>query len=489
MTILLISIIALPALLGIISYFIQSNGFRRMVWLAAAIVHFLLSIKAAAMSPFIGANLWIGIDALSAIFLPLTSLLFLMVTIYGIGYVKREPVEQQDDPEIGGLYKNTPESVFTGSILLFLAAMSLAILSQHFGLQWMAIEATTLASAPLIYYHRSKTSLEAAWKYLLLCSVGIAIALMGIFFIGLALPRGIGDITLSQLLKNAGNINHKWLEVAFILMLVGYGTKMGLAPLHNWLPEAHSEAPSPVSALLSGALLNCALLGILRIQQINAAAGMAGFGQGLMILFGLLSMGTAGVFLLGQTDYKRMLAYSSVEHMGIITLGFGIGGLGAFGALLHVINHSLVKSQLFMTAGNIHYRYHTKLASKISGLLKVLPITGILWLAGFFAIVGTPPFGTFISEFTILLAGIVAKHWWIIGLFGVFLIFAFIGMTNVFLKMAFGKADRAEISEHKISVLPALILITMALILGIRIPGWLSNMLNQAAQLLGSGAY
>ncbi len=485
---LLVCIIVLPALMGIISYFIQCNGIRRTFWLLTAILHFLLSLKAALMAPYLAPTLWIGIDALSTIFLPLSSLLFLMVTLYGIGYVKREPVEQQNDQEIGGLYQNTPESIFTGSLLLFLSAMSLAILSQHLGLQWMAIEATTLSSAPLIYYHRSKTSLEAAWKYLILCSVGIAVALMGIFFIGLALPRGIGDLTLSIILQHSGQVNTKWMEVAFILMLVGYGTKMGLAPLHNWLPDAHSEAPSPVSALLSGALLNCALLGILRIQQINAAAGMASFGQGLMVIFGLLSMGVAGIFLLGQTDYKRMLAYSSVEHMGIITLGFGIGGLGAFGALLHVINHSLIKSPLFMTAGNIHSRFHTKSALKINGLMKVLPASGILWLAGFFAIVGTPPFGSFISEFTILFAGISSKLWWVNGLFGFFLILAFIGMTGVFLKMSFGKTDAPPDKEHSISVLPAGILLLLALVLGIWIPGWLSNIINLAVQMLGNGA-
>jgi hydrogenase-4 component F len=480
-------IIIIPVISGIASYLIHNNRNRRTVWLFTAILHTLLSVYAACFAHSAAVEAWIGIDALSAIFLPLTSLLFLLVTIYGIGYVKREPVDQQEDPEIGGLYTNSPESVFTGSILLFLASMSLAILSRHFGLQWMAIEATTLASAPLIYYHRSKTSLEAAWKYLILCSVGIAVALMGIFFIGLALPKGTGDITLYELIRNAGGINHKWLEVAFILMLVGYGTKMGLAPLHNWLPDAHSEAPSPVSALLSGALLNCALLGILRIQQVNHAAGMARFGQDLMILFGLISMGTAGIFLLGQADYKRMLAYSSVEHMGIITLGFGIGGLGIFGALLHVINHSLVKSQLFMTAGNIHFRFHTKVADKVSGLIKVMPITGILWLAGYLAVVGSPPFGIFVSEFTILKASIAQNMWLGTGLFILFLILAFIGMTNIFIKMAFGKTEENEIKEHKISVLPAFILALAALSLGLWIPGWLNGMISEAAMLLGGG--
>jgi hydrogenase-4 component F len=234
------------------------------------------------------------------------------------------------DFEDGSLFKNEPESVCTGGILLLLAAMTLAILSRHLALQWVAIEATTLASAPLIYYHQNRRSLEAAWKYLILCSVGIAVALLGIFFLRMTIQDGSHDLTLAALLERAGTLNHRWLSTAFIFMLVGYGTKMGLAPLHTWLPDAHSEAPSPVSAMLSGALLNCAFLGILRMQQICAAAGMASFGGDLLILFGLLH-GT-GAFILRQTDSKRMLAYSSVEHMGILYSGRRLGGLGLFGS-------------------------------------------------------------------------------------------------------------------------------------------------------------
>jgi len=484
----LICIILIPAVAGIIAYFITSDKLRRWLWGIVAFIHLILSIYAAFLTPHVYGNAWIGIDALSAIFMPLTSLLFMMVTVYGWGYVSREPADQAPDQESDGILKNTPESIFTGSLLLFLATMSLAILSRHFGLQWMAIEATTLASAPLIYYHQNRYSLSAAWKYLILCSVGIAVALMGIFFIGLAMPAGIGDITLQDLLQHAARLNHKWLQVAFILMLVGYGTKMGLAPMHNWLPEAHSESPSPVSALLSGALLNCAFLGILRIQQVCAASGMALFGQELLIIFGLISMGTAAIFLLGQVDYKRMLAYSSVEHMGILALGVGIGGLGVFGALLHAINHSIVKAMLFLTAGNIHFRFHTKRFSKITGLGKLMPITGILWFAGFLAIVGSPPFGLFISEFTILRAGIGQHLWLAIALFMIFLVLAFIGMANVFLHMFFGKTEEIPRRENKSGIIPVFVFALLALMLGLWIPGWLSSAIQQAALLIGGVA-
>lgn len=485
---LLLSIILIPAVAGMIAYFIPSNGFRRWLWSLAALAHLILSVYVSFVSTPAQNGSWMGLDALSAIVLPLTSFLFMMVTIYACGYVAREPADQGPQEEGEGLLKNTPESIFTGCLLLFLATMSLAILSRHFGLQWMAIEATTLASAPLIYYHQNRRSLAAAWKYIILCSVGIAIALAGIFFIGLSLPAGMTDITLQALLLNAGKLNHKWLELAFILMLVGYGTKMGLAPMHNWLPDAHSEASSPVSALLSGSLLNCAFLGILRIQQVCAAAGMASFGQDLLILFGLISMGTACVFLLGQTDYKRMLAYSSVEHMGILALGIGIGGLGAFGALLHMINHSVSKTMLFLTAGNIHSRFHTKTCARITGLGKLMPVTGLLWFAGFLAIVGSPPFGIFISEFTILRAGAFRQQWLVLALFLTFLTLAFIGMAGVFIRMFFGKTEEQPSRENKSAFIPVFILFLIALTLGLWLPDQLSALLNRAAALVG-GSY
>jgi len=483
MTLLLI-LILLPAVIGVISWFISANKLRRQLWILTAFVHLALSLQAALYPPQVPSSSWIGIDALSVIFLPLTSFLFFIVSVYGSGYVAREPADQGPLPEEEGRLNNTSESVFTGTMLIFLATMSMSILSQHLGMQWMAIEATTLASAPLIYYHRNRNSLAAAWKYLILCSVGIAIALAGIFFLGLGLPAGMQDLTMSALLHNASLLNPRWLELAFILMLVGYGTKMGLAPMHNWLPEAHSEASSPVSALLSGSLLNCAFLGILRIQQLNAAAGKALFGQELLILFGLLSIGVASIFILGQTDYKRMLAYSSVEHMGILALGTGIGGLGALGAILHLINHSVAKTMLFLTAGNIHSRYHTKIASHITGLGKSMPITGFLWLAGFLGVVASPPLGIFISEFTIIRAISSLGMWLVLGLLMLFLTLAFIGMANMFLKMYFGKPDVAVKRENRSGVIPIFILVVILLALGFYVPHWLWQAISNAVQLI-----
>jgi hydrogenase-4 component F len=485
---LLLSIILVPTAAGTASYLIRVQGLRRALWFAAATTHLILSILAATSPEALSASDWIGLDALSAIFLVLTSTLFLGATVYGFGYLNREPVAPQPDSEDGSLIRNEPEPVFTGSILLLLATMSLAIVSRHLALQWVAIEATTLASAPLIYFHRTRRSLEAAWKYLILCSVGIAVALLGIFFIVMAMQGEHRDLTLTVLLKQAGELNHKWLSTAFIFMLVGYGTKMGLAPLHTWLPDAHSEAPSPVSALLSGALLNCAFLGILRVQQICAAAGMAAFGGDLLVLFGLLSMGIAGVFILRQADYKRMLAYSSVEHMGILALGVGLGGLGLFGSFLHAVNHSVVKAMLFFTAGNLMARFHTKDTSKIHGACGVLPISGVLWVAGFLAITGSPPFGTFISEFTILRATVEQGRWIVAAFYSLFLVVVFVGMSAIVLKMALGKSQESRTREPWTTVLSPLVFAVLALLLGVYLPQPLLDKLNLAAHLLGGTA-
>jgi hydrogenase-4 component F len=294
---------------------------------------------------------------------------------------------------------------------------------------------------------------------------------------------------LPDLLARAGDLRVPWLKAAVILFLVGYGTKMGLAPLHTWLPDAHSEAPSVVSALLSGALLNCAFLGIVRVQQVCVAAGQGAFGQELLVAFGLFSMGVAAVFIPGQRDYKRMLAYSSVEHMGILALGIGLGAAGAFGGILHAVNHAITKAMLFLVAGNVLTAYRSKSADDVRGMLRVLPASGVLWVAGLFAITGSPPFGCFLSEFVVLKAALDHGRPWVAIAYLAFLAVVFVGMATTMLGMAQGRAaERATgpaAAESALGLGPPGALAALALVLGVWVPPSLRTLIDEAARVLG----
>jgi hydrogenase-4 component F len=477
-------LLLIPALAGLAAFGLRWHAPRRALLVLSALGHAGLTAAAWVETPPPVLDGWIAIDEASLLFLSIVSVLFLAAAVYAVGYLG-----SMAGP---GLANKTPEAVFTGCLLLFLAAMTLSVLSRHLGLMWVAVEATTLASAPLICFHRQSRSLEATWKYLLICSVGIAIALLGNFFVAVAargLPEPAVRLTIDDLTARAGELNPMWLKAAFLLFLVGYGTKMGLAPLHNWLPDAHSEAPSLVSALLSGALLNCALLPILRLHAVLGAADLAAFSQELFVLFGLFSMGVAAVFIIGQTDFKRMLAYSSVEHMGIIVFGVGIGGAAGFGAMFHAWNHSLTKAMLFLAAGNILAVYRTKSTTDANRLLHVLPITGLLWVAGFLAICGSPPFGPFLSELTILQGAIAGGQYVSAALYLAALAVVFVGMATIVLRMAYGKPDGgdapAPVREPLWSVLPPIVLGLCVLVLGVYVPPPLSDLLHRAAAVLG----
>lgn len=484
------ALVLLPTLAGLGTFFIRWENARRGVLVVTAVLHLGLVIIAWVYRPSSLVGGWLALDTVGLLFLSITSVLFLAAALYAVGYLRHEsPGVRQDFFEENVLFTNEPEAVFIGCLLLFLAAMTLVTLSQHFGLLWVAIEATTLASAPLIYFHRHHRSLEATWKYLVICSVGIALALLGNFLLGVAAAGQAIPLVLSDLIRVGGQLNLPWLKAAFLFMLVGYGTKMGLAPLHTWLPDAHSEAPSVVSALLSGALLNCAFLGIIRIFQVCLAAGIGAFAQEILVGFGLLSMIVAAIFIVGQTDYKRMLAYSSVEHMGILTLGVGLGGMGIFGALLHAINHSLAKAMLFFVAGTMLRVYRTKSVEGVRGALRIVPISGVIWLAGFLAIVGSPPFGPFLSKFTILKAALDQGQIGIAALYLGILALVFVGMATIVLAMAQGvpsvpRDDRTP-TEIFFAVVPPALLGLIVLLLGVYIPPALEQLLREATQALG----
>ncbi len=488
----ILALLFIPAFAGLAAFFVQADQPRRVILLLTAVSHAGITLLTwlVPATPRFGS--WLLLDAPGRLFLSITSVLFLATAVYSVGYLRHESHAARADFEEGFFFTNAPEASFTGCLLLFLAAMTLVTCSQHFGLLWVAIEATTLASAPLIYFHRHHRSLEATWKYLLICSVGIALALLGNFFLAVAAVNPDSTsipLVLSDQVRNAANLHVAWLKAAFLLFLVGYGTKMGLAPLHTWLPDAHSEAPSVVSALLSGALLNCAFLGIFRVLQVCAAAGLADFAHSLLVGFGLLSMAVAAVFILGQSDYKRLLAYSSVEHMGILTLGIGLGGSGTFGALLHAVNHSLSKAMLFLVAGNILAVYQSKSTTEVRGVLRVLPASGVLWVAGFLAITGSPPFGPFLSELTILKAALDQGRGGVAIVYLVFLAVVFVGMTTAMLRMAqgvpAGEVQPTGTPEPILTIVPAAALGVLVLLLGLYLPPALSQTIQEAARALG----
>lgn len=486
------ALLLVPTLTGLLCFALRADSGRRVLLLVAALVHAGLTVTTWWQLPAPLLNDWLQLDAPGRVFLTITSVLFLAAAVYSLGYLRQETHVTRTDIEEGFLFANAPEATFTGCLLLFLAAMTLVTCSHRFGLLWVAIEMTTLVSAPLIYFHRHHRSLEAAWKYLMICSVGIALALLGNFFLAVAATNPGGEpipLVLGDLVREAAHLHPTWLKAAFLLLLVGYGTKMGLAPLHTWLPDAHSEAPSVVSALLSGALLNCAFLGILRAQQVCSAAGQAAFGQDLLVGFGLLSIAVAAIFIVGQSDYKRMLAYSSVEHMGILSLGVGLGGAATFGSLLHAVNHSLTKAMLFLAAGNILTVYRSKSTTEVRGVLKVLPISGALWVIGFLAIAGSPPFGLFLSELTIVKAAIDQGRVGVVAAFLTLLMVIFIGMAAVVLRMAQGtppdgSQDLTPRSESLLSTIPAVALAGIVLLLGLYLPPFLTQALETAAQAL-----
>ncbi|MDO8531589.1 MAG: proton-conducting transporter membrane subunit [Dehalococcoidia bacterium] len=489
----LIAIVLVPALAGLLAFALPSERPQRWLLLLTAVAHAAL-VAASVISPSPPAlDGWLHADALGLLFLGITSALFLLAALYGVGYLQREVTAPRPDFVEGVLFSNQPQRIFVGCMLLFLAAMSLVTVSQHMGLLWVGIEATTLASAPLIYFHRHHRSLEATWKYLLLCSVGIAVALLGTLFLAMAASNTRGEgapLLVGDLVAGASSLHPVWLKAAFVLLLVGYGTKMGLAPFHSWLPDAHSESPSLVSALMSGALLNCAFLGLLRAYQVVAAAGEGAFARELLIAFGLISLAVAAVFVIGQTDYKRMLAYSSVEHMGILALGVGVGGAATFGAMLHAVNHSLTKGLLFLVAGNILTAYRTTSVRGVRGLLHALPVSGPLWTIGFLAIVGMPPFGLFLSEFIILQAIFVQGHPLVAAAFLALLAVAFIGMATIVLRMALGEPWAHPVIKHReplLSVLPPAALAVAVLLTGLYLPPALQDALQSAAGLLGGG--
>lgn len=475
------SLILVPVIAAAVAYVVPSAICRRLLLPLTGIAHLVLTAVAVRQTPVTLFDRWLVLDSLGSYFLSVMSILFMAVSWYAWGYFRRSHTSHGHTDE-------RHEALFCASLLLFIATMTLVICSNHLGIFWIAMEATTLASAPLVYYYRQRSSLEAVWKYMLICSVGIGLALLGNLVLATAASGSAdGSLLADELIRNGKTLDIRWLKLAVVFFLIGYGTKMGLAPMHSWLPDAHSEAPAFVSALLSGSLLNCAALGILRIYQIGIAAGIGGYCTDLFRFFGLLSLLFAAIFILGQSDFKRMLAYSSIEHMGLILLGVGIGGEAVFGALFHVFNHSFVKGMLFLVAGNVLLLFGTRSIASVGGLLRESPVNGVLWLAGFIAITGLPPFGLFFSEFLIIKAALTGGSYLLTFLICLFLGMIFAGMASAFLNMAQGDAPQLPRRRHyqAWNFFPPAMLGGLSLLGGLYLPPDLAIFLKQLATQLG----
>ncbi len=468
--------VLLPLLMAAVVYFTPSKVWRPRLLAATALAHLAVTVGILARPPQAGATDWLGLDAPGRLLLGIVSLLFACCAVYSVGYL-RYRVERANRR-------------FCTCLLVALGSMSLVAHAQHLGLLWVAMEATTLATAPLIYFNRTARSIEATWKYLVLSSVGIALALFGSFFLGYAALSGGGAASLlfRDLVAGAGTLSKPWLRAGFTLLLVGYGTKLGLAPMHTWKPDAYGEAPGVVGAVLAGGMTSCAFLALARLAQITSAAGEALYANRLLVLIGIVSMGTAGALLLGQRDLKRMLAYSSVEQMGILALGAGLGAGAGFATLLHMTNNALAKGALFLAVGNVHRAYGGKTTDEVQGALTKLPVSGTLFLLAFFAVTGSPPFGPFASEL-MLLQSIAAGGRWVVGalfLASLFLVFAGMGMTT--LAALQGKPSRAAhdavYRERFATVAPAVLLLGVVLLFGLWLPAPVRALVADAAAAL-----
>jgi hydrogenase-4 component F len=473
-------LISFPLVMATVTFAVPSNRWRP--WLLPLGGLGQLCMTAAALwqssqgTVISGLDDWLLLDPLGKVVLGFLSLLFFLCSLYAPGYL--------------ALRADRSNRVFCANLFAAQSMMTLVTLSHHLGLMWVAMEATTLVSAPSIYFNHNARSLEATWKYLLIGSVGIALALLGSFFLAYAsLKSGLESTLLfDELVIAAPKLSAPWLHAAFVLLFVGYGTKMGLAPMHTWKPDAYGEAPGLVGTLLAGGVTSCAFLAILRVYQICRAGADAEFAREIMMVIGLLSMAVAAVFMARQRDFKRMLAYSSVEHMGILVLGIGIGGLAVYGALLHLINNGLTKGVLFLSAGNIHRAYGSKLTDDVRGAIQRVPFSGALFLAGFLAITGSPPFGPFVSEFTIINAAVDSGQYVAGTLFLLFLGVVFVGMGATVLAVVQGQPDpeTADNGYHDrfITVAPILLFMALVLLLGVYVPPPLESLLREAAAML-----
>ena len=468
---------ALLALVGHKRWAPELNALMSLVTLGAAA---LLTVRVIADGPMTAMDEQFFVDPFNVFLVALTAFVAFTTALFSRPYMRIE--------EHHGRVNAARLRLYHSMYQLFSFTMVLSLLSNNVGILWVALEGATLSTVLLVSLYRTPASLEAAWKYFILCSVGIAQALFGVILLYFAAEKVLGPGSTSLLWTHLYEVREQLeptvLSLAFVFLLVGFGTKVGLVPLHNWLPDAHAEGPTPVSAVLSGLLLNVALYAVVRSKVLVDGALGHNFSGDLMMGFGLLSVVVAAFFLSRQKDIKRMFAYSSVEHMGIMTFAFGMGGpVAAFAGLLHMTVHSLTKSAIFFTVGHASQTTGTQNMDDIRGLIEQSPAIGWGLALGSLAILGMPPFGVFASEF-LMLTTAMHEHPWATPFLLVALGVAFAAIFGKVQPMVFGETTARRL-PHPPALVPVFVHLAIVLLLGLYIPPYLVNWYRQAAALIG----
>jgi hydrogenase-4 component F len=475
--------LGLPFISAVILAFAGDRKPAAEINIAGSVATFAASVALAAEycanGPMLAFGNFFFVDSLNIYLAVLTSFVAMTTAVFSRKYMRNE----RERGHVGHAAMRYYHVMYQ----LFIFSMILSLMSNNIGVLWIATELATLTTVLLVSLYRTPTAIEAAWKYFILCGVGIALALFGTVLVYFAAEKVLGEGGEALLWTNlhlvSGKLEPTIVSLAFVFLMVGYGTKVGLVPLHNWLPDAHSEGPTPISALLSGLLLNIALYSLVRCKALVDGSTNTEYAGNMMMAFGIISILVAGFSILRQKDIKRMFAYSSIEHMGIATFAFGLGGpLGTFGALLHLLMHSLTKSAVFYTAGHAALMNGSQEMEKIKGLFRGNPVVGWSLMLGTLALAGMPPFGIFTSEFLILTATIKQAPLWapflLIGL-----VVAFAGLVRVIQPMVSGEVPNYQ-KPVPVSHFPVIIHLVIVLIIGLYIPDFLNTWFNTAVEIL-----
>ncbi|HHT9111002.1 MAG TPA: hydrogenase 4 subunit F [Candidatus Brocadiaceae bacterium] len=483
-------LLIIPVVTASICVFIKKHHVSKYISIAgsfiALIYNIYLNYNIYTYHSILGFNNFFYVDALSILTTQIVTIVAFAAALYSAGYMEAELHD--------GVISEKKLQWYYFLFHMFIFTMLLVCVINNLGVMWVAIEGTTLATTFLVGFYNKKQHQEAAWKYIILCSVGITLALFGIILTYHSAKGVLEEVgyalNWSDLRAVADKFEPHLMKLAFLFVLVGYGTKAGLAPMHTWLPDAHSQAPSPISALFSGVLINCSMYGIIRYHILTSKCVGSEYSCTLLMIFGLVSVIVSIPFILIQKDYKRLLAFSSVEHIGFVALGIGFGGMySVYGAVLHTFNHAVAKALLFFCAGNIFLKYKTTEMENVKGIIKTLPVTGTILAIGVLAITGTPPFNIFVSEFLVLAGGFASGNPFIITFSSVLIVcitLIFIGFIYNMYRMIFGTPtmDIPKGETSKFTTAAMLFLLFFVMIISFYVPPLLREVLRDIYDII-----